>query len=279
MNLSTLLPLLRDPLDGSPLVSEADVLVNRKTGRRYPIIEKIPALLDETDVGPQNQRLREMYRWMSRGFDVADAIGNFVSFGLVTRLRRQLAGELALQRGDRCLYTSIGTGLDLPFLAEQVPLDAIDLVGIDLSREMLRQCQRKIERRWPGPILVQANAERLPFADAVFDRVFHLGGINLFDRPAAAVLEMVRVAKPGAPILIVDETPEVVRTQYQKWNPFTRKACQGISTDFDPRTWIPAEAEQVVYGEFAKGKMYRVSFRTANVPRVDTIVAHPAQIG
>jgi len=37
----------------------------------------------------------------------------------------------------------------------------------------------------------------------------HCGGINLFDRPALAVKEMLRVARPGARILIADETKQV----------------------------------------------------------------------
>jgi ubiquinone/menaquinone biosynthesis C-methylase UbiE len=262
MNLSQkLLSVLRDPIDYSVLEVATDALVNPKSGRRYPVVDDIPALLNESDVGPQNLRIRDMYRWMAGGFDLIDRIGNLVTLGVIAKSRRRFASELALKPGDRCLYTSIGTGLDLPFLAERVALDAIELVGLDLSGEMLCRCQRKLQR-WPGPMLVQANAEKLPFADGLFDTVFHLGGINLFDHPAEAVREMVRVAKPGALILIADETPEVIRSHYQKNNPFTRKACQGISTDFDPRDWIPADAVALSYEEIFKGKGYLLKFRT-----------------
>ncbi|HWA10563.1 MAG TPA: methyltransferase domain-containing protein [Opitutaceae bacterium] len=257
-----LLSLLRDPLDHSPLELREGGLVSAANGRRYPIVDGIPALLDEADVGPQNVRLRDMYRWMSGGFDVVDRIGNVVSLGFITKARRQLAAELDLMPGERCLYTSIGTGLDLPFLAERVALDRMELVGLDLSREMLRQCQRKLAR-WPGPVLVQANAERLPFAAGAFDAVFHLGGINLFDRPALAAQEMARVARPGGRVLIADETAAVVRSQYQGWNPFTRKACRGISTDFDPRDWVPAGVEAVHYEETFKGKGYLLKFQVS----------------
>lgn len=263
MNLSPkLLSVLRDPIDHSALAVEADALINPANRRRYPIIDGIPVLLEESDVGPQNLRLRDMYRWMAGGFDVADRMGNLLMLGFITKARRYLAGELDLKPGERCLYTSIGTGLDLPFLAERVALEAVELIGLDLSGEMLRQCQRKL-RRWPRPALVQANAERLPFADESFDAVFHLGGINLFDRPAMAVQEMARVAKPNGRVLVADETAEVVRKQYQGWNPFTRKACRGISTDFDPRDWIPSDAVAPSYDEIFKGKGYLMKFRTA----------------
>jgi ubiquinone/menaquinone biosynthesis C-methylase UbiE len=258
---SKLLPLLCDPQDHGPLAFEEGSLINAGTGRKYFVADGIPVLVDKADIGPQNVRIQDMYRWMAGGFDAADWIGNAITLGMITRFRRRFAGELRLKPGDRCLYTSIGTGLDLPFLAARIPLTDIELVGLDLSMEMLRQCQRKIDRRWTGPMLVQANAESLPFADRTFDTVFHLGGINLFDRPAAAVREMLRVAKPGALIAIFDESPECIRTQYQKWNPFTRKACAGISTDFDPRDWTPPEAVETEFESLHGGKGYFLKFR------------------
>jgi len=86
-------------------------------------------------------------------------------------------------------------------------------------------------------LLVQANAERLPFADRTFDVVFHVGGINFFDQPAVAVREMVRVARAGALILIADETKVVVEKNYQR-SPFTRAYFKDAPTDFSPRDWV-----------------------------------------
>ena len=47
--------------------------------------------------------------------------------------------------------------------------------------------------------LYLASAEALPFQDATFDAVLHIGGINFFDDKAQALAEMARVAKPGHP--------------------------------------------------------------------------------
>jgi ubiquinone/menaquinone biosynthesis C-methylase UbiE len=127
--------------------------------------------------------------------------------------------------------------------------------------EMLRQCQKKTRPYEQTSMLVQANAEVLPFADRVFDVAFHVGGINLFDRPAQAVREMVRVARPGALILIADESPRVVRDHYQRRNPFTRAATRGISTDLDPREWVPPDVRDLSFAEVWGGKGYFLSFR------------------
>lgn len=253
--------LLRDPLNAEPLDRDGDRLVNRKTQQRYAIVDSIPVLFDPSELGPQNRKINKMYRWMSRGFDLADRMGNLVTGGMLVRSRREFAAQLALKPGHRCLYTSIGTGLDLPYLAEQLPLNAIEFVGLDLSMEMLQQCRKKNLLDARTSLLVQANAERLPFADGVFDVVFHLGGINLFDRPAQAVGEMVRVAKRGALIVYADETKDVIRKQYQQ-SVFTRSACQGVATDFDPSDWVPPGVSDLWYREVLKGKGYAISFRT-----------------
>ena len=255
------LSLLRDPMGPEPLEMVGDALVNKASQRSYPIEDSIPILLNETELGPQNIKIKKMYQWMAAGFDIANGIGNFLYLGAVSKMRRQLAAGLGLKPGDRVLYTSIGTGLDLPFLAEQVPLDTIELVGLDLSLEMLRKCQRKLRAFEKTSLLVQANAERLPFAGGVFDVVLHVGGINQFDQPAVAVQEMIRVAKPGVRILIVDETKGVVKSQYQKL-PFTSSTYKDMPTEFDPRDWIPAGTSDVVYQEVAKGRMYFLTFKT-----------------
>lgn len=260
------LSLLHDPIGLDPLDRDGDEFVNRVTQRRYSISGSIPVLLDPADLGPQNIKMQRMYRWMARGFDWADRLANLLTRGSLTKLRRLMASRLAIESGDRLLYTSIGTGLDLPFLAERVHLNSIELIGLDLSMEMLRKCQVKLQPFPQHSMLVQANAERLPFGDGTFDVVWHVGGINLFDRPAVAVNEMIRVARPGAMILIADETKDVVKGQYQK-NPLTRPYCKDMPSEFDPRDWVPPEISDPIYEELAKGRIYFLSFKAPPAPR------------
>ena len=55
------------------------------------------------------------------------------------------------------------------------------------------------------------NAECLPFKDKSFDVVFHFGGINFFNDRAAAIREMIRVAKPGTKFVIGDENEDLAQ--------------------------------------------------------------------
>ena len=62
------------------------------------------------------------------------------------------------------------------------------------------------QRRIRTPVrLIRGDGCRFPFADNSFDAVFHFGGINTFGDVHKGIAEIVRVAKPGAPVLISDE--------------------------------------------------------------------------
>jgi ubiquinone/menaquinone biosynthesis C-methylase UbiE len=255
-----LLSLLRDPVDFGALHPDGNELVHRESGRRYPVVNGIPVFVGSAELGPLNSRYQRMYDWMCYGYDAALGLGNLLSWGKISGLRRSIAAALGLKPGQRCLYTSVGTGADVPFLAERVPLKDIDFVGLDLSMGMLKRCQRRLGILADSVLLVQANAERLPLADRVFDVVLHVGGINFFDHPAVAVREMLRVAKPGAVLLVADETRKVVTRTYQR-SLFTRAYFKDARTDFDPRSWVPDGMAGLRYDEVWDGKGYILTFR------------------
>ena len=257
-----LFSLLRDPDNLGGLQLAGDFLVNPANGRRFPIVNSIPVFVEPGELGPQNRKFQRMYDWMSHGYDFALGLGDLLSRGKLSQLRRRFAALLALESGQSCLYTSIGTGADVPFLAEQVPLQSVDLVGLDLSMGMLKRCQKRLRAFPDTSLLVQANAERLPFADRSFDVVVHVGGINFFDQPAVAVREMQRVARPGAIVLVSDETKKVVTGNYKR-SPFTRAYFKDAATDFNPRSWIPDGAVDARYEEVFDGKGYILTFRAA----------------
>lgn len=72
-----------------------------------------------------------------------------------------------------------------------------------ISVAPMKQIQRTVKilggaAKWKlDPALFMGAAEHLPFRDEAFEVVFHFGGINFFSDKAAAIREMLRVAKPG----------------------------------------------------------------------------------
>ena len=57
------------------------------------------------------------------------------------------------------------------------------------------------------------------------DMSFHVGSMNFFNDRARAITEMIRVAKPGTEVVILDETEKVVTEIYEK-TPFSKKYLQ-----------------------------------------------------
>ena len=88
-----------------------------------------------------------------------------------------------------------------------------------------------------------------------------MGGINFFSDRAAAIKEMIRVAKSGTKIVIVDETEKVVTGMYQK-NHLTQKYFEGQGKEaYCPIDLIPAEMTEIQSRQIAEGKLYCLTFR------------------
>ncbi len=104
----------------------------------------------------------------------------------------------------RVLEVSVGTGANLPFLARRVGAEG-QRYGLDLSAAMLGVARKRAAAVGCPVHLVRGGAVSLPFVDEAFDAVLHFGGVNLFGDRARALAEMVRVAKPGATLVVGDE--------------------------------------------------------------------------
>jgi ubiquinone/menaquinone biosynthesis C-methylase UbiE len=113
--------------------------------------------------------------------------------------------ELEITPNGDVLEVAIGTGRNVKYLPQEATY-----FGIDISLGMLKQC-RKLSRKKLRIHLFLGEAEHLPFVDDAFDTVYHVGGINFFNDKAGALQEMIRVAKPGSKLLVVDETEKVAK--------------------------------------------------------------------
>ncbi|HWE38680.1 MAG TPA: class I SAM-dependent methyltransferase [Isosphaeraceae bacterium] len=100
---------------------------------------------------------------------------------------------LDLQPGLRVLDLAAGTGLLARHALRRQP--ALSVLGIDLSRGMLALGH--------GP-RVQADAARLPLADAAFDLVLSASAFHVFPRPSAPLAEARRVLRPGGTLVLTD---------------------------------------------------------------------------
>ncbi|MGB9407258.1 MAG: methyltransferase domain-containing protein [Terracidiphilus sp.] len=249
--------LLQSPFTGNPLLVASEqgreALVS-SSGERFPIRNGIPVFLKPEDLTGDNGKYNHLYDLIGglyndiqrvysplKGFDREDY---FLSY---MRL-------LEVKPGDSVLETSVGTGLNYKYLPHGVQLS-----GLDLSPEMLTNCQSNL-RRWEMEAdLYLCNAESLPFADSSFDVVFHVGGINFFNDRAKAIREMIRVAKPGSLLLIADETEKHVKDVYEKGlGGFFKNRKEPVAAPID---LVPPEMQEIHLEQLRNGMFYALTFR------------------
>ncbi|MCB9357589.1 MAG: class I SAM-dependent methyltransferase [Calditrichaeota bacterium] len=70
------------------------------------------------------------------------------------------------------------------------------VTGTDVAPEMLKLCKARV----PAGEYHIADTESLPFEDQSFDAVLALNSLQFCESPQAALRELIRVARPGAPI-------------------------------------------------------------------------------
>lgn len=117
---------------------------------------------------------------------------------LLARAQRE-AVEAACACGRDILEIGVGTGLTLAYFDADK-----NVVGADLSLDMLKVAKAKVERQKLRHVrgLLVMDACRLAFADKSFDAVTAQFVITLVPSPEQALAEMDRVLRPGGEIVV-----------------------------------------------------------------------------
>jgi SAM-dependent methyltransferase len=132
--------------------------------------------------------------WRRRGRELADGLGLVATSRLLTQ-----------QGARRVLEVGCGAGAMLQALEHT---DAA-LTGVDPATNLLVLAKRAL----PRATFIAATAQDLPCADSSFDAVFAHSVFAYFDDLDAvdrAIQEMLRVARPRAPVAILD-VPDLAR--------------------------------------------------------------------
>ncbi|MGB7537130.1 MAG: methyltransferase domain-containing protein [Anaerolineales bacterium] len=224
----------------------------------FPIRDGIVLFLEPKSLTGLNRRFAAMYDWMSWFYRPLSPI-LFLFIGMNERRARKEILDRLEPRGGRVLEISIGPGVNLPYLRERK--DVGEIHGLDISLGQLERCRSyMLAKGWPVELYL-GNGETLPYRDCSFESVFHIGGINFFNDKRKAIEEMIRVAKPGARILIADETEKGVRA-YDKAAPgFSRSVGADKRKVNAPVDLIPPEMREIKVSEVWNGFMYLVEFQ------------------
>jgi ubiquinone/menaquinone biosynthesis C-methylase UbiE len=241
----------KDGKDGE----KEEILVCEGSEKQYPIKEGIPVFIDPEKISGTNYRYQKLYNRMAPIYDLGMKLYTRLKSGGEEKRRMEYLRELEIKQGDKVLEVSIGTGGNLQYLPSHV-----EYFGLDISWGMLQQCRKNLKRWGREAELFNGVAEELPFREETFDVVFHMGGINFFNDIRQAISEMVRVAKAGTKILIVDENEKIAKKfeNVPISGLFYKDRKEAISAPVD---LLPPGMTEVKLQDLWDGELYCLTFR------------------
>lgn len=182
--------------------------------------------------------------------------------GGIRRARTQILRHLDGPKpsAPRGLEVGIGSGENLAFLPANWTV-----YGVDIARTQLELCRDRHPEM--AGRLAWSEAEDLPFDDDTFDASWSVGGFNYYSDHERTLREMRRVTKPGGPVVVADERPDLHRAglghllgvpSFDAW--WLR--CLGLDPDFvkmvqefdvdlpglTGRVWPHAERHRIWHG-------------------------------
>lgn len=117
----------------------------------------------------------------------------------------EIRRSIALSRPEPgALVADLGCGTGRAALAFARAVPAGTVIGLDLSRNMLRRARSASARAGAGSVFwAQGDILELPFRDGVLDRALCAGTIHLFADPCPALREIGRALKPGGILTVM----------------------------------------------------------------------------
>jgi ubiquinone/menaquinone biosynthesis C-methylase UbiE len=150
--------------------------------------------------------------WLARIYDKTawywSSFVHVVSYGrayraLFERLREEEWSESTFSRVLDC---GIGAGVFSEGFIRALGAPA-RVYGVDLSRRLLKKAAARLDRHGVQPHLLRADARALPIGDSQMDAVICGLVLDHLGEASAALGELARVARPGAPVVVVTTRP------------------------------------------------------------------------
>ena len=148
----------------------------------------------------RNRAARELFAPIAETYD---RYARLLSFGQDGRWRAFLVSRLEASAGDTIADVACGTGSVAVEIARRY---GCTVVGVDQSAEMLAAGGRRVAAAGLADriTLLEARAEKLPFAAASVDGLTFTYLLRYVDDPAATLRELARVVRPGGRIAALE---------------------------------------------------------------------------
>ncbi len=175
-----------------------------------------------------------------------DFLNHFLSLGIDKGWRKKAIRLLKPYSPKSILDVATGTG---DFAIQALDLHPDKIVGVDISEGMLEVGRKKMTARGLNNIIEMrsGDSENLPFSDNNFDAVTVGFGVRNFENLEKGLIEIYRVMKPGA-MLVVLEFSKPVRFPFKQiYNLYFKiilpKIGRWVSRDKAAYTYLPESVE------------------------------------
>jgi len=159
------------------------------------------------------------------------------------RLMKQFAIQLTAARpGDKVMDLAGGTG-DLTEKLSKIVGSTGQVTLCDINYSMLsRGRDRLLDNGISGNVdYLQANAECLPFSTDYFDVVTMAFGLRNVTRKETALLEILRVLKPGGRLVVLEFSKAInpgIDAAYKTFSRLWPRIGQALTGDYDSYQYL-----------------------------------------
>ena len=210
----------------------------------------------------KKEEVREMFDNIAPKYDL---LNHTLSMSIDRVWRRRVVGEVRRAKPGRILDVATGTG-DLAIAMARRIRD-VQVLGVDLSEQMLAVARRKIEARGlDGRIVLdRGDAERLAVADASVDVATVAFGVRNFGDLGAGLRELARTIKPGGKVVTLEFSRprnRVFRALYEFYSyKILPRICGLVSRDKRAYEYLPASVGEFPAPAEFLGMMEKAGFR------------------
>lgn len=133
-----------------------------------------------------------------------DFLNRFLSLGIDTVWRKKAINELKDLNPEKILDVATGTGDVAIEMTKR--LNPIEIIGLDISKEMLEIGKKKIKKRNLTNIIKMevGDSEDLRFEDNTFDAITVAFGVRNFENLEKGISEMHRVLKKDGKLIVLE---------------------------------------------------------------------------
>lgn len=226
----------------------------------WPINQGIPSLV-HPPISEEDAKWISDYDQMAENYD--ELVKQYDDWLGINMMKERENFNMLIPIEGPCsiIDVSIGTGANFVALKNQFSdqMGRFNLHGMDLSTGMLSVSQRKFKDMNLSVGLTHGSVFNIPFQKNLFDIVLHSGGINTFSDIPGSLNEMLRIAKPGAIIIVVDEglSPEKRETEEGK----AIIKANSLFAAKPPLEHIPEKAKDVEVTYVMNETFYQIVFR------------------